>query len=520
MRDNGRLMNPPHHPVRVEELDLTALFPWTGLAGAFRLALAPSRLLMALLFVVLVYAGGRALDAGPWGAAVHPGEIERFGAADAEAFEKWLAAEAAKLERDLERRLVWLPEGAEGFSREAATASFEGAVATVDRWHRGRIAELETALAEAEAGERAALEAEFRDVYRRWKKRRADLAPLRPRGVFTAALGFKLDAFDRLVRAAAGLRLGLAEFRGVRGDGQSVVASLRDLAITLPGWLLVRFPGFLLLYALGALAAWSLLGGAMARSIAIEVTRERRIGPGEAVSWAASRWGWLVLAPLLPLLLAGAVALGLAGGGLLLNLPLLDIVAGFLFGLAILGGLGVALVLVGGVAGMSLMQPALAVEDIDAFDAVSRAYHYVFGRPGRWLFYQGVALLFGMAGYLFVGLVIFLGLLLTHRFVGAGVMVEAAGGGNRFDAFFPAPELGKLAHPVDWTALGASGKVAGALICVWVYLAIGLLGAWALTFYQATQTWIYLLLRQASDGTALDEIFLVGEDDAASSPEP
>jgi len=79
---------------------------------------------------------------------------------------------------------------------------------------------------------------------------------------------------------------------------------------------------------------------------------------------------------------------------------------------------------------------------------------------------------------------------------------------NRFEAIFPAPELGALSYEVDWTRLDRSGKAAAAIIRVWVYLTIGLLAAFAISFYFCSNTWVYLLLRRSADGTDFEEVYL------------
>src|SRR5262245_1789551 len=49
--------------VRIEEVDWRSLLSWVRIFDSFRLAIRPSRLLLALLMVMLLYFGGRRLDA-------------------------------------------------------------------------------------------------------------------------------------------------------------------------------------------------------------------------------------------------------------------------------------------------------------------------------------------------------------------------------------------------------------------------------------------------------------------------
>ena len=150
----------------------------------------------------------------------------------------------------------------------------------------------------------------------------------------------------------------------------------------------------------------------------------------------------------------------------------------------------------------------MAVDGCDGIDANSRAYSYVIARPWHLLFYNLVALVYGALTYLFVAGVLFVALLAAQSIVGAGADVLLGGaGGRRFEFLLPRPEFGRLAYSPDWDTLNPTGKVAATLIKVEVYLFIGLLAAYAISFYFSAQTWIYLLLRRATDAAEFDDIF-------------
>src|SRR5690606_24264722 len=78
---------------------------------------------------------------------------------------------------------------------------------------------------------------------------------------------------------------------------------------------------------------------------------------------------------------------------------------------------------------------------------------------------------------------------------------------NRFDAIFPPPQLGQLMYQVQWSQLDTPGKIASALIWVWVFVTVSMLAAFAISFYVNVHTWIYLLLRRSVDGTGFDEVY-------------
>ncbi|NJL30993.1 MAG: hypothetical protein HC898_04845 [Phycisphaerales bacterium] len=139
---------------------------------------------------------------------------------------------------------------------------------------------------------------------------------------------------------------------------------------------------------------------------ALHACKDERLSPSKAVQFAGYRWIWLVGTPLLPLVLAMGMGLVLSlAGAFFFNWPVLDAAGALLFGVMLLVGVLITLLLVGWVLSLSLFYPALAVEGTDAFDAVSRCYNYVLGRPWRWLFYNVLALLYGAVCYIFVATV-------------------------------------------------------------------------------------------------------------------
>src|SRR5699024_1690744 len=152
------------------------------------------------------------------------------------------------------------------------------------------------------------------------------------------------------------------------------------------------------------------------------------------------RYLWFVLTPLLPLIIAFVIGLFLAGaGGILFNFPIGDVIGAALFGLMLIGGFIITVLLIATATRINLFYPALAVEGSDAFDVISRVFNYALGRPWRYLFYTAVMIVYGAITYLFVGLVIFLILTITRSFVGWWDINSLQAGVTRFDAILPAP---------------------------------------------------------------------------------
>lgn len=428
--------------LRVEELDWPRLFPFLRLFESFRMAVHPTKLLLALQLVVLLWVGGQLLNV-LWGARVYPGEFDQYArAGKVEDFHQWV------------------------------------------------------------------------EVQRKWQ------SPEQMEGIFQTAWHQGVGSFQRLVTAALQLRLGLDPLgrRGMATDPDSVVGAMYEMAVTLPGWLWHAHRWFFIFYFMYVVLVWSLLGGAIARLAALEATRDQRATAMEAMRYVAGRWAWFVFTPLMPMIFMCLLSLvPVLGGFVFFNLPVLDVVGAFLFAVALFCGAAIAGIVLLAAGAKHLFYPALAVEGTDGFDAISRSFAYLLGKPWRWLFYNVTALVYGAITYLFVATIVFLTLWITQRCVGTGVLREENGVG-RFEAIFPVPEVGDLAYEPKWESLGVSGKISAAMVSAWVYLVIGVTAAFAISFYFNINTWIYLLLRRCADGTEFDEVFV--ESNPQQEPAP
>ena len=339
-------------------------------------------------------------------------------------------------------------------------------------------------------------------------------------GIFKTLLQEELAAFDHFIDSALRLHFGFTAF--VSGERSGVIGSLIKMVVVIPGWLYHTHPGFLAVYLLFAFLLVCIAGGAICRHAALEAGPRSPPTLVHAVSFAAKRYHWLALCPVIPLAIIFVIGLILAVVGLLFNVPVLDVLAGLGFGLMLFGGLVISLLLIGGTAASGLMFPAVAAEDADAFDAVSRSYGYVFARPWHWLFYNAVAAVYGALTYLLVGLVVFLALWATKTFADMFVFRDAVPGVSRLDAMLVDPRLGNLVPEVSPASdsLSATGQAAAWLIAVWVRLLILLLPAFAVSYFFSAQTWVYLLLRRSADGVDYDQVHRDAKPDAAATLSP
>ena len=461
----------PQQRIRLEDVDWSSVLPWICLFRSFRAAIGVRRLLPALALVVLAYVGAGMLDTVS-GARTYPGEIAAFANRPRGEYEPW-----------------------------------------------------------------------------RQRQRERETADVESTGVLAAALEFKLDAIGRLARAAGSLDFGFAELtqpsltRAQTGD--SVVAAMRDLLVTLPRWLIDAHPWLLLAYMFLVLALWSVCGGTIARLAALGAAEppsaprsavdgparqsplppDAGVGLAASVRFALARFSRFFVVPVFPWIFAGLMAVLLMFAGLVLfSLPALDIIGGLFFFVALALGLAITMIMLLSIGAGALFYPAIAVDDADMFDAVSRALGYVLARPWRWLFYTTMTVVYGAITCFFVGLVLFLTVAAAHYFLRAGVIRDVAGV-NRFDLILAAPELGVLTPDLGGADLTISGKISAGLVWLWVTLFRALLPAYAISFFITANTWIYLLLRRAADGNELDDVYLgpselevaVGADDVGDA---
>ncbi|MBT3199572.1 MAG: hypothetical protein HN350_06605 [Phycisphaerales bacterium] len=278
-------------------------------------------------------------------------------------------------------------------------------------------------------------------------------------------------------------------------------------------WMLCNHWIFATLFIMFAMAVWALFGGAIYRIAALHAAREEKISIVQALRFSAGKFLNFFAAPLFPLMLilvmGGLLCLGgfmfgnLGGWGAW--------VIGLLLPLALLMGLAIAFLAVGIVGGCGLVYPTIAVEGSDAFDAISRSFSYVFTRPWRTAIYGMVALVYGTICYLFVKFFAFITLAGTHWFVKGGSFsggTELAENADLIDKIWPAPTFTNFHPDVSWATLNFGESVAALMVAVWVYVVIGVVIAFALSFLASSSTVVYYLLRQKVDATDLDEVYV------------
>lgn len=297
-----------------------------------------------------------------------------------------------------------------------------------------------------------------------------------------------------------------------------------------------------LLCAIWAAAVWSLFGGAIARLAAMRLARDERVPLGEGLRHARKRWGGYFWAPIFPLIGALLPTLGLAATGWLLRFELGIVLLGVLFPLLLVGGLVIAVLLLGLLFGWPLMWATISVEGTDTFDALSRTYAYVYQRPIHYLFYVVIATLFGWLGgilaYAFGTGVVYLALwgvswsagtarteLIVREVASRGVSIVVPPGGMPAAVATasgalphgPAPTTGEPSPPKT-EELNSVGRFGARLVAVWFGGVELLVVAFNFSFFWCAATAIYLLMRKQVDATEMDEVYVEEEEERYGLP--
>ena len=566
----------PDDPQELRRINWGESFPFTQLFRSFRIAVHPSKLLLALVAIILTYVVGRIMDVIWSRTAVMPptdvSAIARSGAKPVattevrayidlrgcKGFREWLdavqtvrrereavllskidpeikpdvardRAKSGRAEDDIRRAAREARSKAEGVledtvyerikkadkdKREVLFKAYEHVMVGALIGAKGNVT-LEQSTASLnvltkdpkvcgkEEGEVIAKALAAQEVLR-------ELGELEGKGIFGALFEHQRATFHKAIRAVLALDLGIggspsAGLKGALVDGLGGVV-----------WLFGAHWFYAVVFTVLLLLIWSLFGGAIARIAALHTARDEKIAIKQALKFSGRKLFSFFFAPLIPVALVCVMGFFLFFGGLVSAIPYVgEVIAAVLWPLALVGGFVIVLVMIGAVTGFMLMFPTVAVEGSDSFDALSRSFSYVYSKPWRTAFYVLVSGFYGAICYLFVRLFAHLMLNVTHVAAGLGMNID---GSSRL------PEtVGKLSAIWTRTALLEPGRFYGTfgqyplsgtetfckwLITFWTFIVVGLVAAFAVSFFLSASTIIYYLLRREVDATDLEDVYL------------
>lgn len=549
----------------VRSVSWNEVFGFSHIFKSFKMAIHPSKIILALLAIILTCALGVVMDKIWSGVSdssvVMPGETWSFWtspsrAAFGEDKQTWLedtrvrslasmlarmtdmtAEEAARRARDdFGEGLKRVRKAIDSANDKSLTAAYDDFRKEEERiggleGKKERTKQLKLAQKAHLAARRAALQRHLAEVN--------NLEQLRGSGVFAGFMDWQSQCVSNALGAVrrGNFASGLSDLLNQRGSMTPAALRARAvpnstlfnastnnpegygllafIALMFWGlwWMAATYPIYSLIYIVAALAIWSVLGGAICRIAALHAAREEKISIKTALSFSLSKFIGFFTAPLLPLGVIVLLGLMLALGGLIGAIPAVgEWIVAILFFLALMLGLVIAFLTIGLIGGAPLMWPTIAVEGSDSFDAISRSFSYTFQRPFRYGLYWLVAAVYGTICYLFVRLFAFITLLAVHFWVGwpmaaAGRENYAAGAG-KLDVMWAKPTFDAFYGP--WQSQAMSGSETGAAVVLagWVYLVIGVVAAFGICFFFSAATNIYYLLRRKVDATDLDDVYV------------
>lgn len=232
-----------------------------------------------------------------------------------------------------------------------------------------------------------------------------------------------------------------------------------------------------LLRIVARLAAWGLVGGAIARVAALSLTRDETPDLVGALRFAWRRASGFFGGPALLLAGVAVVWLPLVLVRLAMQASWLEPAAVLFWPLVIVAALLATIYTVGAAIGWPLVWAAAATDESDAFDTVSRMFSYVYQKPLRLMGYVTVIAVLG-----------------TITAIGAQAFATG------------------VHHACDFAAGETTAGWATTTIAWWQSAAYGLVPAILTAYVWSAATGLYLLRRLDVDGVHMDEVFVPADE--------
>ena len=544
----------------LRKIEWSETFPFIRLFSTFKRAVSVWSLALAFLCVLTTYIAGRVmdriwldLDSGVTVARRMLGlrtEIEAYANMNGSDFRSWVnqAREAAKapesliteeqiaektslLRERVEKGLKSIDEPADTSAEvrdqkrrqlhqayDSLRLAIAGCAVTPDfEEYKALGLVLGDGRGEGDTGQMTELR-EFREFINKCRIK-AEFNQLQPQGPFKAVLDYEMKCFASAIQGVCTGRFGFSGgalvgepsmLGGIVSAGSGVI------------WLATQRPCFFVIFLLVLLVLHAYFGGAICRVTAVRIAREEGISASAALRFSREKFVSFITAPLLPAVVFLFIGFLIWVGGLIGAIPGLHPISSIFYGLTMIGGLILALLLILMACGFHLMWPTVAVEGSDAFDGIQRAFGYVMQRPWHTAFYSFVLLIYGAFSFVFVRLLALLTFKLSHMFLGRGMNLAGSaeiGSLGKLDAMWQMPAWQDLPLLPSTGDVGFWGTLNNAplsgyesftwfFFALWIFgIGVGLVGAFVLSFYYSGATEMYFLLRRTVDGVEFDEIY-------------
>ncbi|MGD0463393.1 MAG: hypothetical protein ABSB74_12985 [Tepidisphaeraceae bacterium] len=511
----------------IRGIDWRETFPFTHIFRSFRIAVHLSKLALGLALLLSVYFGGRVLDWGwPTRARAVVGEVAEYqriaDGDDQTSLSVWREQTQKAIDQDYAAKLT-----SYGILSKDSSESVDAFNARVmDQAHAAHyLGDVKDKIIGNRDSAVASARKQYEDSLRNAKTDEERARMLHDRNDAIVAAYTDAEAQWTQVKTIKGIGLFGSFFEYEIGQITGVVdgvlrnnwvgtAGVKEHIYNFfavgPVWLIWNHTVFFIVFGILFLLCWALFGGAISRIAAVHIARDEKISVRQAMNFAVGKVLSFASAPVIPLVIVIVIGLFVSLVALIGNIPFLGpITIGAMFILALLAGFVMTLVLLGTAGGFNLMYPTIAVEGSDSFDAISRSFSYIYARPWRMFFYTAIAVAYGAATYLFIHMFIWLTLVLTHRFVGMGILTPADNTQDLLSTMWTNPmTTGRLSFFSDYLALTVGQKIGAFFMNCWVMLLVSFLGAYTISLYFSANTIIYYLMRSEVDSTEMDDVYL------------
>ncbi len=543
-------------PLTVRAINWRQTFPFINLFRAFRVAVHPSKIVLALVALILLYVGGQVLDLlWPMQYRAIPDEVALYDQFNSTSKPEQTFADVrhnyrAWIEAGYSQQLQQLhvetdPDAAKRAAREGADLSLVKNKLIQNRKQAVDTADAERKIAvegsnvggpvgaELKASAERTREQNVRQAYADASAQYAAASKIRNLGLFDVYFDYEANQVSNVVRGVREWNwfgeehpvgvinpVGLPVPAAPGSPAAGVIQSVYRFFTVGPMWLMTQHPLYFVLIGAWTLVIWSIFGGAICRIAAVHVARDEKLSIRSALMFSGGKFLSFLFAPIIPLLIVVGIGLLVTAGSALANVPYVGpIFVGLVFILSLACGFLMALVLLGLIGGFNLMYPTVAVEGSDSFDAISRSFSYLYARPWRLGFYTILSIIYGAVSFLFVRFFIFVMLVLTHKFAGLAIFTTTDSAVPLWTSLWPNPgTAARLSYEIDTMSLSFAQEIGARMIWLWVHLVIAMLGAFVVCFYFSSNTIIYYLMRREVDATDLDDVYLEQPDDEFGDP--
>ena len=260
--------------------------------------------------------------------------------------------------------------------------------------------------------------------------------------------------------------------------------------------------GYFLFGTVCSMAVWSFIGLAIARVCLLRLTRNETIGIDDAFDFAFDHWLASFGGVGIPLAAALALCVPASIFGLLMTFDFGAAVVSLLWPLVLVIGAAMAILLLGLTYAWPLIVSSAACEGQNSFDAMTRAFAYVFQRPLHCLGYAIVAMLFGGFCWLIVANLSASTIDLSYWSTSWGANIGSGGNNARIDVL-----QGVTTDAETSSMLGFAQSTMG----FWNGMIRTIAAAFLYGLFWCMASAVYLLLRKDVDDTEMDEIYIVDE---------